>query len=275
MWRHVTFTFLAPVPPVWHSYFIVSPCNPGQPDFEVHTLISTAKDWRRNTRGKWMNEHSHPMPFFPSGMPLSLMFSHVETSWVSSGRHPLGSPLHLPRRCHCAFLSLSAFNVYWRSRHLFSLLSILLLWASLWYVYLSTQKVPSPCTSLCRPSFPTEDASQSGKSGSQVRDPQVLTLTVCLWALLSASVPSRRVVWQWNVLLYPEYLAPGLVWVRLSVTIISTNKWESRWDHHDQWSQSKVILFFLIPVLPIFLSVWNLTIFRLFIYMPVCIPGAL
>lgn len=134
MWRHVTFTFLSPVPPVCHSYFIVSPCNPGQPDFKVHALaiIPTAS---QSTEGK--------IPGINGGMSIHTpcRSSHPECPF-SSYLRLLVSPLEgIPTDPHSICLCLATapfYSVYWRSRHLFSL----------------TEKLPSGLSACLPRKFP-------------------------------------------------------------------------------------------------------------------------
>lgn len=220
-----------------------------------------------------MNEHSHPMPFFPSRMPFSLMLRLLKSPLEGIPSDPHSICLCLATVPFLAFLHSMCIREVITSFHSSTVCCTEQPPSA--FVCLSTQKVPSPCTSLFRPSFPTEDASQGGQSGAQVTDPQVLALTVRLWALLSASVSPRRAVWQGHVFLYPEYLAPGLVWVRQSVVTTSTNKWGKQLRPSWSMKSEQGHPFFPYPCGTHSPDCMESHHIRLFIYMPVCIPGAL
>ena len=113
--------------------------------------------------------------------------------------------------------------------------------------------------------------------GSQAAHDQVLFITACLWALVSGTVSSCRVVCLWHVLLCPEYLQPGLLWRNQNVITISTNKWgkQVRPLLSLKSEPGHLLLFHKKKMVHIFLSIWNLTIIPLLVNVPVCIPRAL
>lgn len=117
MWRHVAFIFLSPVPPVWHSYFIVNPCNPGQPDIKVHAPaiipIASQRTERKITgMDGWMSIHipchsSHPEYPFLSCWDFSSLLWKVSPLIPTQSAYVLPLCLSWPFCTWCALEKLS------------------------------------------------------------------------------------------------------------------------------------------------------------------------